>query len=239
MTARLFVGESFIPPQTEPWPLPSDRIQLAAMSRRVDYFFSLVSPWAYIGHRPFLDLARRHGATIAYRPVFLNEVFSETGGVPLAKRHPARQAYRMIELQRWREKRGLRFQLKPKHWPFDGNVANCAVLAIVAAGGDPSAFAQSVFEAIWEREENVGDIEALSRLIGEAGFKPDAILAAADSGEIKAQYEANRLDAIAIGAFGSPCYVLNGEVFWGQDRLELLEDALKSGRPPYSATPAA
>src|SRR3984957_4923982 len=217
----------------EPWPFDADRIQAPAMSCRIDYFFSLVSPWAYIGHRPFLDLARRHDATIVYRPVFLNEVFAETGGVPLAKRHPARQAYRMMELQRWREKRGLRFRLVPKHWPFDSNLANCAVLAIVAAGGDPSAFAQSVFEGIWEREDNLADITVLSRLIGEAGFNPVAILAAADSADIRTQYEANRLDAIAIGAFGSPCYVLDGEVFWGQDRLELLDDALRSGRKAY------
>lgn len=209
------------------------------MAGRIDYFFSLVSPWAYIGHRLFVDLARRHGAAVAYRPVALNEVFAETGGLPLAKRHPARQAYRMVELQRWREKRGLDFHLRPKHWPFDANLANCAVLAIVQAGRDPAGFAQSAFAAIWEKEDNLGDEAVLSRLLGEAGFEAANILAAARSAETLGLYERNRLDAIALGAFGSPCYVLNGEVFWGQDRLELLEDALKSGRPPYSATPAA
>ncbi|HLH51516.1 MAG TPA: 2-hydroxychromene-2-carboxylate isomerase [Roseiarcus sp.] len=209
------------------------------MSRRIDYFFSLVSPWAYIGHRLFVGLARRHGADIAYRPVALNEVFAETGGLPLAKRHPARQAYRMVELQRWREKRGLKFHLRPKHWPFDANLANCAVLAIVQAGGDPAGFAQSAFAAIWEHEDNLGDRAVLARLVGDAGFDAAKILAAAQSAEILAAYDRNRVEAIALGAFGSPCYVLNGEVFWGQDRLELLDDALKSGRPPYSATPAA
>jgi 2-hydroxychromene-2-carboxylate isomerase len=209
------------------------------MASRIDYFFSLVSPWAYIGHRLFVDLARRHGVAIAYRPVALNEVFAETGGLPLAKRHPARQASRMVELQRWREKRGLKFHLRPKHWPFDANLANCAVLAIAQAGGDPAGFAQSAFAAIWEQEDNLGDEAVLSRLLGETGFDAANILAAARSAETLDLYERNRLDAVALGAFGSPCYVLNGEVFWGQDRLELLDDALKSGRPPYSATPAA
>ena len=208
------------------------------MSHRIDYFFSLQSPWAYIGHRLFVDLARRHDAAIVYRPVSLNEVFAETGGLPLAKRHPARQAYRMVELQRWREKRGLAFHLQPKHWPFDANPANRATLAIVAANGDPADFIAAAFAAIWEREENLGDRATLARLIGEAGFDAEAILRAADSAAIGAAYDRNRFDAIALGVFGSPCYVLAGEVFWGQDRLELLDDALTSGRPPYSATPA-
>ena len=81
------------------------------MSRRIDYYFSLVSPWAYIGQRHFVGIARRHGAGVVYKPVLLTEVFSQTGGLPLAKRHPARQAYRMVELQRWREKRKLAFHL--------------------------------------------------------------------------------------------------------------------------------
>jgi 2-hydroxychromene-2-carboxylate isomerase len=208
------------------------------MSRRIDYFFSIVSPWAYIGHRLFVELARRYDATIAYRPVALNEVFAETGGLPLAKRHPARQAYRMIELQRWREKRGLAFNLEPKHWPFDANPGNRAVVAMVESGGDPAAFLSAAFTAIWERDENLGDAAVLQHYIKQAGFDADAIVAAAQTAAIAETYERNRLDAIDIGAFGSPCYVLNGEVFWGQDRLELLEDALKSGRPPFSATPA-
>jgi 2-hydroxychromene-2-carboxylate isomerase len=209
------------------------------MSRHIDYFFSLISPWAYIGHRFFVDLARRYDIAIAYRPVALNDVFAETGGLPLAKRHPARQAYRMMELQRWREKRGLSFHLRPKYWPFDGDLANRALLAIVKAGGDPADFAQSAFVSVWEREQNLADSATLASLLGAAGFDAERILATARSEEVRGAYERNRLDAIAIGAFGSPCYVLNGEIFWGQDRLELLEDALKSGRPPYSATPAA
>jgi 2-hydroxychromene-2-carboxylate isomerase len=208
------------------------------MSRRIDYYFSLVSPWAYIGHRLFVAAAQRHDALIVYRPVALNEVFAETGGVPLAKRHPARQAYRMMELQRWRDKRGLAFHLKPKHWPFDADHANRAVLAIRAAGGDPGAFVQSAFVAIWEQDENLADPATLARLLGQSGHDADAIVAAAERADIRAQYEQNRLDAIAAGVFGSPSYVLDREVFWGQDRLDLLEDALIGGRAAYGAATA-
>src|SRR5579863_6230592 len=205
------------------------------MSRRIDYYFSLTSPWAYIGHRLFADLARRHGAQIVYRPVALTEVFAETGGLPLAKRHPARQAYRMVELKRWREKRGLAFHLKPKHWPFDPGLADRVILAIVSVGGDPGLFAQMAFIAIWEQEQNLADPATLTRLLRDGGYDADAILSRAEQPDIRRAYEQNRLAAVEAGVFGSPSYVLDGEVFWGQDRLDLLEDALKSGRSAYSA----
>lgn len=206
------------------------------MSRRIDYYFSLVSPWAYIGNRIFVEMARRHGARIVYKPVLLNEVFSQTGGLPLAKRHPARQDYRLVELQRWRQKRGLAFHLWPKYWPFDADLANCSALALIAMGADPADFVQRAFNGVWEGQENLADAATLAAvLLREAGFDADAILAGARSEEIRAAYERNRLEAIAAGVFGSPAYVLNGEVFWGQDRLELLDDALASGRAPFTA----
>ena len=88
------------------------------MPRTIDYYFTLASPWAFLGHRPFVDLAKAHGVTIRYRPVDLGEVFPHTGGLPLPKRHPARQRYRILELQRWREARGIALKIQPKHWPF-------------------------------------------------------------------------------------------------------------------------
>src|SRR3954451_8458696 len=94
------------------------------MSRTTDYYFSLASPWAYIGHKPFMDIARQHGLSVNHKPVFLGRVFAETGGLPLNQRHPARQRYRLMDLQRWRDKRGLDFNLHPKHWPFDATLAD-------------------------------------------------------------------------------------------------------------------
>ena len=101
----------------------------------------------------FVVVARRHDVRVAYKPVPLSEVFAQTGGLPLAKRHPARQAYRLVELQRWREKRKLAFHLHPEHWPFDAGLANRAVLAILAAGPDPDAFVQQAFDGVWENQQ--------------------------------------------------------------------------------------
>jgi 2-hydroxychromene-2-carboxylate isomerase len=203
------------------------------MPRRIDYYFSMVSPWAYIGHAIFTDLVRRHDVAVTYRPVSLGDVFAETGGLPLPKRHPVRQRYRLCELQRWREKRALKFQLRPKNWPFNAERPDRFVLAMIATGKDPGGFMQQAFTAIWEKEENLADEATLVRLADQTGHKGSDLLLAANADATKSAYEQNFKDALAADVFGSPAYVLDGEVFWGQDRLELLDDALTSRRAPY------
>jgi len=203
------------------------------MPRQVDYYFSLQSPWAYIGHELFRDVARIHDLSINYKPVTLVELFSETGGLPLAKRHPVRQRYRLVELQRWRDKRGLKFHLQPAHWPFNARLADGVVIAALEQGLDPDPFLRRAFAAIWEDQLNLADIGTLTRIAYESGLPGKPLVERSGSDEITAAYEQNRRDAVAADVFGSPVYVLEGEVFWGQDRIELLADALQSGRAPY------
>ncbi len=203
------------------------------MSRTIEYYFTLVSPWAYIGHDLFCSIARQHDATIVYKPVNLGEVFPNSGGLPLAKRHPARQSYRLVELQRWREKRGLNFAIQPKGWPFDPTLPDCVAVAIVARGEDPRAFLSAAFRTVFEGELNLSDETVLATVLAETGHRADVLIADARSAPIREAYAENNKTALATGVFGSPSYVLDGEVFWGQDRLELLQDALKSGRAPF------
>ena len=206
------------------------------MPPAIDYYFSMVSPWAFIGHDVFMGIARRHWLAVTYKPVALGNVFSQTGGLPLAQRHPARQRYRMLELQRWRDKRGLAFNLHPKHWPFDAMLADRLIIAHVASGGDPDAFMRRAFTAIWEEERDLGDPLVIAELAEAEGLDSTSLLEMAQGDVTEALYALNLENAVAVGVFGSPGYVLDGEVFWGQDRLELLEDALRSGRRAYSAT---
>ncbi|APF38607.1 2-hydroxychromene-2-carboxylate isomerase [Chelatococcus daeguensis] len=203
--------------------------------RQIDYYFSLVSPWAYFGHAPFLATAQRHGCTVTYKPVFLGEVFSETGGLPLARRHPVRQRYRLVELQRWREKRGVPLNLQPAFWPFEVSLADRCVIALQAAGIDPAAFTARAFAGVWARDENLADEAVLAAIATEVGVDAGMMLAGAHGESAKATYAGNIADAIAAEVFGSPSYVIDGEVFWGQDRLDLLADMLASGRPAYSS----
>jgi 2-hydroxychromene-2-carboxylate isomerase len=203
------------------------------MPRQVDYYFSFQSPWAYIGHNVFRNVAKTYDLKVNYKPVVLVDLFSETGGLPLMKRHPVRQRYRMVELQRWRDKRGLKFHLQPANWPFNARLADGVVIAAIQAGVDPEPFMRSAFAAVWEGQLNLAEPATLMQLADQSGLSGKQLVDRSESDEISAAYEQNRQDALAADVFGSPVYVLDGEVFWGQDRIELLADALKSGRPPY------
>ncbi|MBY0381233.1 MAG: 2-hydroxychromene-2-carboxylate isomerase [Xanthobacteraceae bacterium] len=205
------------------------------MGRLIDYYFSFQSPWAYIGQQAFHDVARAHGAKVIYRPFALLNLFSETGGLPLAKRHPLRQRYRAIEMQRWRDKRGLNFHLKPQHWPFNPRLSDGVAIAILQSGQSPEAFTDNVFRGIWEQQLDLADPATVAELADRAGFPGAMLVEQSGSADVEAAYEHNRQDAIAHGVFGSPAYVLDGEVFWGQDRIDLLDDALTSGRAPFRA----
>jgi 2-hydroxychromene-2-carboxylate isomerase len=205
------------------------------MLRQVDYYFSFQSPWAYIGHGPFRELVSAYDLKVNLKPVVLVDLFSETGGLPLMKRHPARQRYRMVELQRWRDKRGLKFHLQPKSWPFNARLADGVVIAAVEAGLAPDKFMRRAFAAVWQDQLNMADPQTIAKIADETGLPGQKLVERSASDAIGAIYEQNRQDAIAADVFGSPVYVLDGEVFWGQDRIELLADALKSGRKPYSS----
>jgi 2-hydroxychromene-2-carboxylate isomerase len=205
----------------------------AGMPRQVDYYFSLQSPWAYIGHKLFREVIAPYGLKVNHKPVVLVDLFSETGGLPLLKRHPVRQRYRMVELQRWRDKRGLKFHLQPASWPFNARLADGVVIAAIEAGHDPDPLLRRAYAAVWEDQLNLADPATLIKLADDCGLPGKQLVERSGTEEISAVYEQNRQDALAADVFGSPVYVLDGEVFWGQDRIELLADALKSGRAPY------
>ena len=199
----------------------------------IEYFYTHISPWTYLGHRAFLDLARAQGAKVVFRPVVLGKVFANSGAQPLAERPKARQEYRLVELQRWRERRGLPLNLKPKHFPTNPGLADRAAIALLAAGEDPGDFSEAVMAACWVEEKDIADADVVKEKLSASGHDADAILAAAESDAAKATHEKNSADAVAINAIGAPTYVLSGETFWGQDRLDLLGDALASRRAPF------
>src|SRR6516162_8056052 len=205
------------------------------MSREVDYYFSFSSPWAYIGYKAFREVFASYNAKVNQKPVILIDRLSGPRGLPLVRRHPVRQRYRMVELQRWRDKRGLNFHLQPKYSPLNARLADGVVIAAIEAGYDPDRFLRRAFPAVWEDQLNLADPQTVADLADDASFPGRELVDRSGSDAISAAYEQNRQDAIAADVFGSPVYVLDGEVFWGQDRIELLADALKSGRKPYSS----
>ncbi len=205
------------------------------MSRSIDYYFTGSSPWTYIGHDLFMEIAKRFALKVQYKPVNFGRVFSETGGLPLPQRPAVRQRYRLVELQRWRDRRGLTFNIRPKHFPFDVALLDRTIIALINRDRNPDAFMRLAFDAIWEEERDLADPAVIANLLAECGYAPGPVLEEARGPASEAVYLLNIENALAADVFGAPSYVLDGEVFWGQDRLELLEDALSSGRAAYTA----
>ncbi len=203
------------------------------MAETIEYYYSYLSPFAYLGFDLFLKLADKYQFNIKYRPMKLMQVFENTGGVPLAKRHPSRVAIRNMDLKRWREKRKVPVTLQPKYFPINPELADCAGISILNLGGDIQLYSSLAHKAIWTDDKDISDETVVIDLIQAAGHHPQQVL---DGLEAARQvYEDNTNLAIKSNVFGSPTYILNGELFFGQDRIELLEDALSSGRPPYSS----
>ena len=198
------------------------------MAKTVDYYFSPMSPWTYLGHARFAEMAKRHGAAINVKPVDFGKVFPVSGGLPLAKRAPQRQAYRMVELRRFRDFLNVPLNLRPKFFPLPADLAAQFITAAGRAGGSDAAMrlAGAVLRACWAEERDIADIGTLSEICEEQGMNAGQLAAAAQSGAVKAEYEGNTEEAMARNVFGAPSYVIDGEIFWGQDRLEFVERAL-------------
>ena len=197
------------------------------MTRVVDYYFAVVSPWSYLGHDRFVALAARHGATIGVKPIDLSRVFPVSGGLPLPKRAPQRQAYRLVELRRWRDHLGIPLNLQPKFAASGGDLAARWVLA--AAEGAAAAaldLAGAIMRARWAEERDIADEATLAAIAAALGQDGSGLAARAAAPDIQARYDACTQEAIDRQVFGVPTYVYRDEPFWGQDRLDFLDRAL-------------
>lgn len=198
------------------------------MSHRIDYFFAPVSPWSYLGHDRLGALAQEVGASLRLLPVDLGQVFAVSGGLPLGKRAPQRQAYRLVELERISRHLGLPLNPQPRHFPVAGDDAARLIIAVERHDGTAAAMrlAGAAMAAVWAQERNISEPEVLAALLQEQGL-PAVRLQQSRAPEVQQQYEANTREAIDAGVFGAPSYVLDGEIFWGQDRLDLLASKLR------------
>ena len=201
----------------------------------IDYYLFAPSPFTWLGHDLLREIAGRHGAAIRYRPVDLMGVWGESGAQPPAKRPPVRQRYRMIELKRLSAYRGVPLNPAPAHFPVDATLADSCTIAVQEAGGDPHQLIGLNCRSVWVDDESIADEAVVRANLMAAGHDADAVLAAAGSDGVRAIRAANTADCIAADAPGVPAYVLRGEVFWGQDRLEHLDHMLATGREPVTA----
>jgi carboxymethylenebutenolidase len=198
------------------------------MPQSVDYYFAPQSPWAYLGHQRLRDVAQAAGASVCVRPVDLGgKVFPISGGLPLGQRAPQRQAYRLVELKRFSEHLGAPLNLQPRYFPVGGDDASRLIIAVDVLAGAQAALdiTGAILSAVWAQERNIADPALLAQLLSEQGL-PAQAMEKSHSQEVQERYEQYTQEAIAAGVFGAPSYVVDGEIFWGQDRLDFLERRL-------------
>jgi len=198
------------------------------MGRTIDYYLAPQSPWTYLGHRRLTDIARAAGARVNVLPFDLGgKVFPVSGGLPLAQRAPQRQAYRLVELKRFSEHSGVPLNLQPRFFPVNGDAAARLIIAVDLHEGSDAAMTLTgaVLRAVWAEERDIADADELATLLATCGL-PAGRLDDAHAPAGADRYDANTQRAIAAGVFGAPSYVVNGEIFWGQDRLDFLQRRL-------------
>lgn len=188
----------------------------------IDYYLFPLSPFTYLAGGELEEIAARQGATISYRPVQLTRIFAETGTKPVNERPEARRKYRLADMARLGRARGLPINTQPAFWPTNPVPASAAIISAQAAGGgDVGALCQAILRACWAEERDIAQDEVIADCLKSAGFDP----ALAGRGLLNAveTLERNTDAALRAMVFGAPSYVVGKEVFWGQDRLALLE----------------
>ncbi len=203
------------------------RQQETPLSITIDYYFTPQSPWTYLGHQRFAQIAAATGAAVRVRPVDFGKIFPLSGGLPLGQRAPQRQAYRLVELQRFSEHLQVPLNRQPKFFPVGGDPAARLITAVDQQDGSAAAMALAgdIFRAVWAEERDIASAQVLADIL-QAGGRDPARLVQSQEAEIQQLYEAHTQQAIDAGVFGAPSYVVGGEIFWGQDRLDYLERKL-------------
>jgi 2-hydroxychromene-2-carboxylate isomerase len=192
----------------------------------IDYYFSVLSDWAYMGGERLECLARRYRVRIDHKPMRLAAIYAGTGGILLQKRSRQRQDYRLVELKRWSEYLGIPVKLFPKYYPTADELASCVIIAAKHAGCDAGLLANAILRAIWAEDRDISDSVTLTKIADGLGLDGAGLVAAARKQETVAEFDRYTEQAHEQGVFGSPFYIFEKEIYWGQDRLQFLEDTI-------------
>jgi len=200
--------------------------------RTIDFYFSFISLYTYIGYEAFQDLVNRYDLEVNYKPIDLHAVFSAGGGLPVSKRPPQRQAYRFVEMQRWRLARNIPLVLKPKHHPSDPVIGHRMLLAALKEGADVRQFVGNALKILWFNDLDIQDPKVMVQVANQSGLKGEVLLEKSQDAAIQTDIDSLTQEAVQRQVFGTPFFFYRDEPFWGQDRLEMLEDMIRTNREP-------
>lgn len=196
------------------------------MNMQLQYWFSVASPWTWLGSARFASLVKQAGAQVEVLPVDLGAVFAATGGRPYQERPEARRSYRQLDLARWAKRLDIAVTLEPRFYPVNRTPASLLLIAARQQGLDALTLSHAVLRAIWCDEQDIADWPTLARLASTAGHDGDALVASAKDRLLLDQLQQDTQRAISAGVFGAPTYVIDGERFWGQDRMDFVGERL-------------
>ena len=195
------------------------------MKKIIYYSHSLSSPWAYLGGPKFHALISKHDLDVVVRPT---RIVPDNGGIPLRSRPNARQGYHEVELERWRKRLGMPLVLRPQHYPTNNEYSARMVIAADSLGWDALALSHGLLHALWSEEKDVRDPDVRVAVANRLVMDGARLLQMQDTPEIMAAWHASHREAIDRGVFGTPTYIYNDTLFWGQDRLDFLDEALSA-----------
>jgi len=192
------------------------------MSIVIDYYYAPISGFAYLGEPRLMTIAQRAGAEVRFKPVDIGAVFAAAETTPPFKQSAARLAYRLTDMKRQAERWGLQINPKPKHWPVPPALAGKLILSAHLVECEPHAVSFALLSAIYTQERDISDEATVLATLNEAGLDGARLLDLARTPEAAVAFEQATQEAINRGVFGSPTYVVNDEMFFGQDRLSDL-----------------
>lgn len=193
---------------------------------RIEYWFSVASPWTWLGSTRLIELTRRTNSEVEVLPIDLGAVFAATGGRPFQERAPARQSYRQLELARWSRRLGVPLTLEPRFYPVDREPASRLLIAARMAGCDALGLSHGILRAIWSEDRDIADWTTLRAIADGCGLDGGALADAARDPGVLERFREDTRRAIETQVFGAPTWVVDGERFWGQDRLDFLAERL-------------
>lgn len=197
------------------------------MTKTVEFFFDVGSPAAYLAWTQLPAIARASGATIAYKPFLLGGVFQATGNrSPMEV--PAKGRYLQADLERFAQRYGVPFRHNP-HFPINTLMLMRGALGLqMRAPERMQAYVDAILRAIWEDGRNMNDPATVASVLQQAGFDPEQLLALASDPQVKEQLKTVTQQAVERGVFGAPTFFVDGALYWGQDRLDFVKEALQA-----------
>lgn len=199
----------------------------------LDCYYSLSSPWMYFAGPQLQDIVRRHRVRLVLKPYDFQAVVPVTGGIPLKTRPEPRRSYHALELARWREHLQMPLNLEPRFYPkaaaSDPNWNKYPGWMVIGAqqqGLDAFVLSHALLRALWVEERDTAQADVRIAVANESGFDGASLQALESAAATQAGYRLYTQEAIERGIFGAPIFVLDGERFWGQDRLPFVDRAL-------------